>query len=113
MRQFIFIIVMFITQVAYSQSVRSMNEKSANDYLKAEAQLKKIFRQIMDSIPPQENKVRVALQKSEEAWLNFRKREGEYVSALYGAGSMMDYYYYTALKQMTLDRIKQLKRNEL
>ena len=113
MKIFILLTALFITPVVYSQSVRAINEKSANDYLKTEAQLKKVFKQVMDSIPTEDGKVRAALQKSEDAWLNFRKREGEYISALYGAGSMMDYYYYTALKRMTLDRIKQLKADGL
>jgi uncharacterized protein YecT (DUF1311 family) len=112
MRNIIFITALFITQLAHSQSVQDMNGKSANDFQKTDAQLKEVFKHVMKNIPDDEGKVRVALQRSQEAWLKFRKSEGEYVSQQFYGGSMMDYYYYNALNRMTRDRINQLNRNQ-
>jgi uncharacterized protein YecT (DUF1311 family) len=97
-------------QSAIAQSQLEMDEQSNVAFLKADKQLNAIYKKIVGApdLAPITKKKLIA---SEKCWIDFREGEANYEASVGGeGGSIYPMLYNGAREQLTLERIKQLKK---
>jgi uncharacterized protein YecT (DUF1311 family) len=91
---------------AIAQTQHEMNQEAENDYKKSDAELNRVYRELMGHISGDQKK---ALIDAELAWIKFRDSNCACWALVHKGGSIYPLMYFGHLKTMTDDRIRQLK----
>jgi uncharacterized protein YecT (DUF1311 family) len=83
-----------------------MNECAGREYKKADAELNKVYQQLLRSSEPEEQP---KLKAAQLAWLKFRDAQCDYESALNVGGTMYPMVVDYCLADVTQARTKQLR----
>ncbi|WP_348812927.1 lysozyme inhibitor LprI family protein [Flavobacterium maritimum] len=89
-----------------AQTQMEMNRTAHNDFKKADAELNKVYKQVMKILNEKEKKLMIKAQKD---WLTFRDSHCEFEIEQYDGGSMQPLIHSNCLTERTNDRIEDLK----
>ena len=103
-------IIMFIVLSANfnlaAQTQAEMNKTAHDDFKKADAELNKVYNQVMKILNGKEKQLLISSQKD---WLKFRDSHCKFEIEQYNGGSIQPLIYSTCLTERTNDRIDDLK----
>lgn len=83
-----------------------MNRCAADEYKKADAELNKVYQQL---VPKLEGEHKEKLKVAQRAWVAFRDAHCEYEAFAFDGGSMQPLIRYSCLEAVTRERTKQLR----
>jgi uncharacterized protein YecT (DUF1311 family) len=83
-----------------------MNETANANYKKADAQLNKVYKQLMTILTKKEKPL---LIQAEKDWVKFRDSHCKFEASLYEGGSIQPLIYSTCLEELTKKRIVEIK----
>ena len=86
-----------------------MNVCSRRDYEKADAEMNKVYKQLMLELAGYGSHPRPKFQEAQSLWIKFRDANCDSESALYEGGSIRPTIYYSCLADITRERTKRLK----
>lgn len=89
-----------------AQTQADMNQIANNDFKKADAELNKLYKQVMKILNENEKKLMIIAQKD---WLKFRDSHCKFEIVQYDGGSIQPLLYSTCLTEQTNKRIEDLK----
>lgn len=85
---------------------QEMNRCAAEEYKKADAELNKVYQQLL---PKLEAAHKEKLKTAQRAWLSFRDAHCDYESLIFEGGTMQPLIQYSCLEAVTRERTKQLR----
>jgi len=91
---------------AVAQTQHEMNRQAEDDYKKADAELNRVYRELMGHLSGDQKK---ALIDAELAWIQFRDTNCACWTLVHKGGSIYPLIYFGHMKSMTEDRTKQLR----
>jgi uncharacterized protein YecT (DUF1311 family) len=91
---------------AHAQTQAQMNQEAAAEFKKADAELNKVYPQVLAKLDA-EGKDK--LKAAQRAWVAFRDAQAELEADTARGGSMAPLLRATSMTQTTEDRVKQLK----
>ena len=91
------------------QTQYEMNVCSRLDYEKADAEMKKVFQQLLLELKGYKKNPRTKFEEAEAVWLKYRQGNCDSEAALYEGGSIRPTIYYSCLAAITRERTKRLK----
>jgi len=86
-----------------------MNQCSSRDYARSDAELNRVYKQVMAALDGHSQQLLKAAQRD---WIMFRDDECKYQNAQNEGGSIYPLVYNGCLTTLTKDRIKQLKQGQ-
>lgn len=84
-----------------------MNRCAEDEYRKADAELNRVYQQVMSKLEPDH---RERLKVAQRAWLTFRDAHCDCEAFTFNGGSMQPLSYYSCLSATTKERITQLRQ---
>lgn len=107
MRKYILIIaVFFIGSNLFAQTQLEMNLKAHNDFVKVDAALNKVYKQLIKALGAEDKQLLIIAQKD---WLKFRDSHCKFEINDFEGGSIQPLIYSTCLMECTKNRVKDLK----
>jgi uncharacterized protein YecT (DUF1311 family) len=103
---FIPVLLLCFCNHSFAQTQMEMNETANTNYKKADAELNKIYKQLM-TILDQSGKT--LLIQSEKDWVKFRDSHCKFEASQYEGGSIKPLIYSTCLEELTRKRIAEIK----
>jgi len=103
------IIVLFIfcfSNNSFPQTQLEMNETANVKFKKADAELNKVYKQLMAILDKNEKQL---LIQAEKDWMKFRDSHCKFDSSQYEGGSIQPLIYSTCLEELTRKRIAEIK----
>lgn len=91
---------------SFAQTQLEMNETAYANYKKADAQLNKVYKQLMTILTKKEKPL---LIQAEKDWLKFRDSHCKFEASQYEGGSIKPLIYYNCLEETTKKRIAEIK----
>jgi len=91
----------------HAQTQAGMNAQARAEFVKADAELNKTYETLLAKLPDVGRKQK--LKESQRAWLAFSDAEAGFVADQGRAGSMAATISYQTIKELSQQRIKQLK----
>gem|GEM_PF-1884709 len=91
------------------QTQAEMNACSFKDYKEADAELNKVYREVMSKLN-NDTKRKNLLKKAELSWIKFRDTQSEYEASVCWGGSMSVGFYYDSLASITEARTEELAK---
>ena len=86
-----------------------MNQCAAQDYARADAELNRVYKQVMDGLDARSRQLLKAAQRD---WITFRDDECKYENAQNEGGSIYPLVYNGCLIDLTTTRTKQLNAGQ-
>ena len=86
-----------------------MNVCARRDYEKADAEMKKVFQQLMLELAGYGSDPRPKFQEAQSLWIKYRDANCDSDAALYEGGSIRPTIYYSCLASVTRERTKRLR----
>jgi uncharacterized protein YecT (DUF1311 family) len=83
-----------------------MNQAANTNFKKADAELNKVYKQLMSMLDKKEKQQLIIAQKD---WLKFRDSHCKFEAAPYEGGSIQPLIYSTCLEDLTKKRIAEIK----
>ena len=110
--QFVFVRVISVALIIpvaqiHAQTQAAMNAQARAEFVKADAELNKTYETLLAKLPDAESKQK--LKESQRAWLAFRDAEAGFAADQARGGSMAATIRYETMKELSQQRIKQLK----
>jgi uncharacterized protein YecT (DUF1311 family) len=96
----------FMSANLSAQTQAEMNQKANKDFVRADAELNKVYKQLIKILDGKEKQLLIKAQKD---WLKFRDSHCEFEAEQYEGGSIQPLIYSTCLTDCTKNRIKDLK----
>jgi len=100
--------LIFISYLGFSQSQSQTNAEASIAYEKADAEMTKVYRELMKSLTTQNEKT--LLLEAQRAWIKYKEAHCKAVSNQYEGGSMKPMILYGCLEEITNERTTQLQR---
>ena len=91
---------------SFAQTQLEMNVTANANFKKADAQLNKVYKQLMGIVDKSEKPL---LIQAEKDWIKFRDSHCKFEASQYEGGSMKPLVYSTCLEQLTKKRIAEIK----
>jgi uncharacterized protein YecT (DUF1311 family) len=91
---------------SFAQTQAEMNETANVNYKKADAELNKVYKQLMAILDKNEKQL---LIQAEKDWMKFRDSHCKFDASQYEGGSIRPLLYLTCLEELTTKRISELK----
>lgn len=89
-----------------AQTQAEMNQTAYDDYKKADAELNKVYKEVLQSLNKKEKQLLIKAQKD---WIKFRDSHCEFVAEEFNGGSIQPLIRYTCLTGRTESRTEDLK----
>lgn len=102
---FVLLILCFCSN-SFAQTQSEMNATAYTNYQKKDAQLNKVYKQLMAMLNKNEKQL---LIQAEKDWVKFRDSHCKFEESQYEGGSIQPLIYYTCLDQLTKKRIAEIK----
>ncbi|MEO8436708.1 MAG: lysozyme inhibitor LprI family protein, partial [Pyrinomonadaceae bacterium] len=90
-------------------SQSEMNVCSRRDYEKADAEMNKVYKQLMLELAGYGSDPRPKFQEAQSLWIKYREANCDSDASLYEGGSIRPTIYYSCLASVTRERTKMLK----
>lgn len=103
---FIAILLLCFCNNSFSQTQMEMNATAYANYKKADAQLNKVYKQLMLTLDKNEKPL---LIQAEKDWVKFRDSHCKFDASFYEGGSIQPLIYSTCLEELTKKRIVEIK----
>ena len=103
---FLALLLSFIWSNSFAQTQSEMNATAYANYKKADAQLNKVYKQLMSILDKKEKPL---LIQAEKDWVKFRDSHCKFVISQYEGGSIQPLIYSTCLEELTKKRIAEIK----
>ncbi|REH01240.1 lysozyme inhibitor LprI family protein [Flavobacterium aquicola] len=103
---FITLLVMCFYNYSFAQTQLEMNQTASAKYKKADAELNKVYKQLMSMLDQNE---KTLLIQAEKDWVKFRDSHCKFEASQYEGGSIKPLIYSTCLEELTKKRIAEIK----
>jgi uncharacterized protein YecT (DUF1311 family) len=103
---FIALLLFCFCNNSFAQTQSEMNETAYANYKKADAQLNKVYKQLMAILTKNEKPL---LIQAEKDWVKFRDSHCKFEASQYEGGSIQPLIYSTCLEELTKKRIVEIK----
>jgi len=90
-------------------SQAEMNLCSRREYEKADAEMNKVYKQLMLELAGYESNHRPKFQEAQSLWLKYRDANCDSEASVYEGGSIRPTVYYSCLASVTRERTNRLK----
>ena len=100
-----FLILCFST-ISFAQTQLEMNRTADVKFKKADAELNKIYNQLMKMLDKNEKQLLITAEKD---WLKFRDSHCKFEDSQYEGGSIQPLIYSSCLEELTRKRIAEIK----
>jgi uncharacterized protein YecT (DUF1311 family) len=107
-KSFFFLLVLFLfagSDFAFAQTQAEMDEIAFKDFKKADAELNKIYKELMNSLSKTDKSLLITAQRN---WLKYRDSHCEFEANEYEGGSIQPLIHSTCLTDCTKKRIEEL-----
>jgi uncharacterized protein YecT (DUF1311 family) len=91
---------------SFAQTQGEMNATANSSYKKADAELNKVYKQLMAVLDQNEKPL---LIQAEKDWMKFRDSHCKFDASQYEGGSIQPLIYSTCLEELTKKRIAEIK----
>ena len=91
---------------SFAQTQLEMNRTADAKYKKADAELNKVYKQLISILNQSE---KLLLIQAEKDWVKFRDSSCKFESSQYEGGSIKPLIYSTCLEELTRKRISEIK----
>ncbi|MBF4473509.1 lysozyme inhibitor LprI family protein [Flavobacterium sp. HJJ] len=103
---FIIPFLLFFCNNSFAQTQGEMNATANANYKKADAELNKVYKQLMAMLDQNEKPL---LIQAEKDWVKFRDSHCKFDASQYEGGSIQPLIYSTCLEELTKKRIAEIK----
>lgn len=103
---FIVVLVLCFSNNSFAQTQSEMNETANVKYKKADAELNKVYKQLMTILDQNE---KLLLIQAEKDWVKYRDSHCKFDVSQYEGGSIQPLIYSTCLEEITRKRIAEIK----
>jgi uncharacterized protein YecT (DUF1311 family) len=103
---FIALLLFCFCNNSFAQTQLEMNETANANYKKADAELNKVYKQLMSILDQNEKPL---LIQAEKDWVKFRDSHCKFEASQYEGGSIQPLIYSTCLEELTKKRIVEIK----
>lgn len=103
---FLALLLLCFCNNSFAQTQLEMNETAYANYKKADAQLNKVYKQLMAIVTKKEKPL---LIQAEKDWVEFRDSHCKFEASQYKGGSIQPLIYSTCLEELTKKRIAEIK----
>lgn len=103
---FLALLLLCFCSNSFAQTQSEMNTAAYANYKKADAQLNKVYKQLMSILDKKEKPL---LIQAEKDWVKFRDSHCKFVISQYEGGSIQPMIYSTCLEELTKKRIAEIK----
>ncbi|WNM18047.1 lysozyme inhibitor LprI family protein [Flavobacterium capsici] len=110
MRNSILLLLLLIGGVVVGQTQKEMNDSAFVAYEKADAELNKVYQELVAQLDAEETKLLITAQRY---WIGYRDAHCEFEKKPSEGGSIQPLVYATCLTEVTEQRIKELKASLL
>lgn len=100
------VVLLGLAAVAYAQTQAEMNQESATEYEKADAELNKVYKELRERLSDEE---KAKLKEVQLLWLKYRDKNAEFAASLYEGGSIAPMVHAGAMTSATQARVEELK----
>ena len=100
------IVSLFITGFCFAQTQMEMNQQAYKDYLKADAEMAKVYKKVQNVLTSATEKK--LLLEAQRAWIKFKEAHCKSAAESYDGGSMQPMIYSGCLQKISEERTKQL-----
>lgn len=105
---FIALLLLCFCTISFAQTQSEMNETSNSEYKTADAELNKVYKQLISIL---DQKEKLLLIQAEKDWIKFRDSHCKFEAAQYEGGSIKPLIYSTCLEELTRKRIAEIKES--
>lgn len=102
----IVLIALMFSINSFAQTQLEMNQAANAKYKKADAELNKVYKQLISILTQSE---KLLLIQAEKDWVKFRDSSCKFESSQYEGGSIKPLVYSTCLEDLTRKRILEIK----
>jgi uncharacterized protein YecT (DUF1311 family) len=103
---FITLLLLCFCNNSFAQTQMEMNQTANTNYKKADAQLNKVYKQLMLILDKDEKPL---LIQAEKDWVKFRDSHCKFEASQYEGGSIQPLIYSSCLEELTKKRIAEIK----
>lgn len=103
---FVVIIMLCLSNNSFAQTQSEMNVTANAKYKKADAELNKVYKQLMSILDQNEKPL---LIQAEKDWVKYRDSHCKFEVSQYEGGSIQPLIYSTCLEELTRKRITEIK----
>lgn len=103
---FVALLLLFFCNNSFAQTQSEMNATASANYKKADAQLNKLYKQLMAILDKNEKPL---LIQAEKDWVKFRDSHCKFDASQYEGGSIQPLIYSSCLEELTRKRIAEIK----
>jgi len=103
---FITVLVLCLSNISFAQTQLEMNVTANAKYKKADAELNKVYKQLMAILDQNEKPL---LIQAEKDWVKYRDSHCKFEASQYEGGSIQPLIYSTCLEELTRKRIAEIK----
>ncbi|PJJ07079.1 uncharacterized protein YecT (DUF1311 family) [Flavobacterium sp. 1] len=103
---FIALLLLCLCNSSFAQTQLEMNETADTNYKKADAELNKVYKQLIAILDQNEKPL---LIQAEKDWVRFRDSHCKFDASQYEGGSIKPLVYSTCLEELTRKRIAEIK----
>lgn len=103
---FITLLLLCFCSNSFAQTQSEMNATAYTNYKKADAQLNKVYKQLVAILDKKEKPL---LIQAEKDWVKFRDSHCKFVASQYEGGSIQPLIYSSCLEELTKKRIAEIK----
>lgn len=100
------LLLFYFCNNSFAQTQLEMNQIAYANYKKADAQLNKVYKQLMAILTKKEKPL---LIQAEKDWVKFRYSHCKFEASQYEGGSIKPLIHYNCLEQSTKKRIAEIK----
>jgi uncharacterized protein YecT (DUF1311 family) len=103
---FIAVLILCFINISFAQTQSEMNVAANVKYKKADAELNKVYKQLMAILDQNE---KILLIQAEKDWIKYRDSHCKFDASQYEGGSIQPLIYFTCLEELTKKRIAEIK----
>lgn len=104
---FITLLLLCFCNNSFAQTQMEINQTANTNYKKADAELNKVYKQLMLILDKDEKPL---LIQAEKDWVKFRDSHCKFEASQYEGGSIQPLIYSSCLEELTKKRIAELKQ---
>ena len=103
---FLALLMLCFSNNSFAQTQLEMNETAHAKYIKTDAELNKVYKQLIALVDKDEKQL---LIQAEKDWVKFRESHCKFDASQYEGGSIQPLIYSTCLEEITRKRIAEIK----
>jgi uncharacterized protein YecT (DUF1311 family) len=105
---FIAVLILCFSNISFAQTQSEMNVTANAKYKKADAELNKVYKQLMSILDQNEKPL---LIQAEKDWVKYRDSHCRFDASQYDGGSIQPLIYSTCLEELTRKRIAEIRES--